>query len=201
MNANLTALRAFYYDVLLLTTAYLACAVRFFLGQFPNMELLLLLLSLYSLLNSLYFPGWWNITLFLTGCLCALNYMSKPDHLISLYISILAIATDIWPNIQIKRESANSSSPCRLQIRTKDLMFQSPQLQPHNQGISKWSYYSTLTMPQWLCLWPIMTREWISFYNFLVSHLDPKLIMWMIYWLPPYQQDQNKNEVVIVLLC
>ena len=82
MNANLTALRAFYYDVLLLTTAYSACAVRFFLGQFPNMELLLLLLSLYYLLNSLYFPGWWNITLFLTGCLCALNYMSKPDHLI-----------------------------------------------------------------------------------------------------------------------
>ena len=73
-----------------------------------------------------------------------------------------------------KRESANSSSPCRQQIRTKDLMFQSPQLQPHNQGISKWSYYSTLTMPQWLCLWPIMTREWISFYNFLVSHLDPQ---------------------------
>ena len=50
------------------------------------MELLLLLLSLYSLLNSLYFPSWWNITLFLTGCLCALNYMSKPDHLISQYI-------------------------------------------------------------------------------------------------------------------
>ena len=57
VNANLTALRTFYYDVLLLTTAYSACAVRFFLGQFPNMELLLLLLSLYSLLNSLYFPG------------------------------------------------------------------------------------------------------------------------------------------------
>ena len=57
----------------------------FLLGQFPNMELLLVLLSLYSLLNSLYFPGWWNITLFLTGYLCALNYMSKPDHLISLY--------------------------------------------------------------------------------------------------------------------
>ena len=50
------------------------------------MELLLLLLSLYSLLNSLYFPGWWNITLFLTGCLCALNYMSKPDHLILLAV-------------------------------------------------------------------------------------------------------------------
>ena len=82
LNANLTALRAFYYDVLLLTAAYSDYAGHFFLGQFPNMELLLLLLSLYSLLNSLYFPGWWNITLFLTGCLCALNYMSKPDHLI-----------------------------------------------------------------------------------------------------------------------
>ena len=82
LNANLTALRAFCYDVLLLTAAYSDYAGHFFLGKFPNMELLLLLLSLYSLLNSLYFPGWWNITLFLTGCLCALNYMSKPDHLI-----------------------------------------------------------------------------------------------------------------------
>ena len=54
---NLTALHTFYYDVLLLTTAYSAWAVRFFLGQFPNMELLLLLLSLYSVLNLLYFPG------------------------------------------------------------------------------------------------------------------------------------------------
>ena len=86
VNANLTALRAFYYDVLLLTTAFSDYARHSFLGQFPNMELLLLLLSLYSLLNSLYFPGWWNITLFLTGCLCALNYMSKPDHLISLFM-------------------------------------------------------------------------------------------------------------------
>ena len=41
----MTALRAFYYDVLLLTTAYSAYAVHFFLGQFPNMELMLLLLS------------------------------------------------------------------------------------------------------------------------------------------------------------
>ena len=39
------SLRAFYYDVLLLTTAYSAYAVHFFLGQFPNMELMLLLLS------------------------------------------------------------------------------------------------------------------------------------------------------------
>ena len=57
LNANLTALRAFYYGVLLLTAAYSDFAGHFFLGQFPNMELLLLLLSLYSLLNSLYFPG------------------------------------------------------------------------------------------------------------------------------------------------
>ena len=52
LNANLTALRAFYYDVLLLTTAYCVYAVHFFLGQFPNMELMLLLLSpLFYLLN------------------------------------------------------------------------------------------------------------------------------------------------------
>ena len=82
LNANLTAWRTFYYDVLLLTAAYSDYAGHFFLDQFPNVKLLLLLLSLYSLLNLLYFPGWWNITLLLTGCLCALNYMSKPDHLI-----------------------------------------------------------------------------------------------------------------------
>ena len=49
------SLRTFYYDViscLLLTTAYSAYAVHFFLGQFPNMELMLLLLSpLFYLLN------------------------------------------------------------------------------------------------------------------------------------------------------
>ena len=46
---KLDSLCAFYYDILLLTTAY---AVHFFLGQFPNMELMLLLLSpLYYLLN------------------------------------------------------------------------------------------------------------------------------------------------------
>ena len=86
LNANLTALRAFYYDVLLLTTAYSACAVRFFLGQFPNMELLLLLLSLYSLLNSLYFPGWWNITLFLTGCpmRAYLHEQARPSNIIQI---------------------------------------------------------------------------------------------------------------------
>ena len=46
------SLRAFYYDVLLLTTVYSAYAVHSFLGQFPNMELMLLLLSpLFYLLN------------------------------------------------------------------------------------------------------------------------------------------------------
>ena len=35
----------FYYDVLLLTTTYSAYAMHFFLGRFPNMELMLLLLS------------------------------------------------------------------------------------------------------------------------------------------------------------
>ena len=86
LNANLTALHAFYYDVLLLTAAYSDYAGQFFLGQLPNMELLLLLLSLYFLLNLLYFPRSVNITLFLTGCLCALNYMSKPYHLIKVGI-------------------------------------------------------------------------------------------------------------------
>ena len=43
--------RPFYYDVLLLTTAYSAYAVHFFLGQFPNMELMLLLSPLFYLLN------------------------------------------------------------------------------------------------------------------------------------------------------
>ena len=47
---KLDSLRAFYYDVLLLTTAYSAYAVHFFLGQFPNMELMLLS-PLFYLLN------------------------------------------------------------------------------------------------------------------------------------------------------
>ena len=79
------SLPAFYYDVLLLTTAYSDYAVHFFLGQFPNMELMLFLLSPLFLIDLLYFAGdvrSVNISLFLTGCLCALNYMSKPDHLI-----------------------------------------------------------------------------------------------------------------------
>ena len=54
---KLDSLCAFYYDVLLLTAAYSDYAGHFFLGQLPNMELLLLLLSLYFLLNLLYFPG------------------------------------------------------------------------------------------------------------------------------------------------
>ena len=48
---KLDSLRAFYYDVLLLTTAYSVYAVHFFLGQFPNMELMLLLSPLFYLLN------------------------------------------------------------------------------------------------------------------------------------------------------
>ena len=37
LNANLIALRAFYYNVLLyITTAYSAYVVQFFLGQFLN---------------------------------------------------------------------------------------------------------------------------------------------------------------------
>ena len=63
LNANLTALCAFYFfffflnDVLLLTAVDSDYAGHLFLGQIPNMELLLLLLSLYFLLNSLYFPS------------------------------------------------------------------------------------------------------------------------------------------------
>ena len=46
---KLDSLRAFYYDVLLLTTVYSVYAVHFFLGQFPNMELMLS--PLFYLLN------------------------------------------------------------------------------------------------------------------------------------------------------
>ena len=55
LNANLTALRAFYYDVLLLTAAYSDYMMHFFLGQFPNMELMLLLLLPLFLIELLYF--------------------------------------------------------------------------------------------------------------------------------------------------
>ena len=87
---KLDSLHAFYYDVLLLTTAYSAYAVHFFLGQLPNMELMLLLLSplCFFITELLYFCSCVtsvNITLFLTGCLRALNYMSKLDRLIYLY--------------------------------------------------------------------------------------------------------------------
>ena len=81
LNTNLTALRAFYYEVLLLTAAYSDYAGHFFLGQLPTMEVLLLLL-LYFLIEFVIVSRSVNITLFLTGCLCALNYMSKLDHLI-----------------------------------------------------------------------------------------------------------------------
>ena len=40
LNTNMTALCTSYYDVPLLTTAYSDYAVHFFIGQFPNMELL-----------------------------------------------------------------------------------------------------------------------------------------------------------------
>ena len=50
----LDSLRAFYYDVLLLTTAYSAYAVHLFLGQDPNMELMLLLSPLAYLLNCIF---------------------------------------------------------------------------------------------------------------------------------------------------
>ena len=43
--------------ILLLTTAYSAYAVHFFLGQFPNMELMLLLLLPLCLTELLYFTG------------------------------------------------------------------------------------------------------------------------------------------------
>ena len=84
-----SCLRALYYDVLLLTTAYSAYAVHFFLGQFPNMELMLLLLLLllspfFLFTKLLYVCDCVTsvvITQFLTGCLCALNYMSKLDHI------------------------------------------------------------------------------------------------------------------------
>ena len=56
-NANLTALSAFYYDVLLLTTAYSDYKVHFFLDQFPNMELILFLLLPFFLIEVVIFPG------------------------------------------------------------------------------------------------------------------------------------------------
>ena len=43
--------------ILLLTTAYSAYVVHFFLGQFPNMEFMFLLLSPLFLTELLYIPG------------------------------------------------------------------------------------------------------------------------------------------------
>ena len=80
---KLDSLCAFYYDVLLLTTACSAYAVHFFLGQFPNMELMLFLSPLFYWLNRYIFViASLRLLQFLTGCLCALNYVSKLDHLI-----------------------------------------------------------------------------------------------------------------------
>ena len=81
---KLDSLRAFYYDVLLLSTAYSAYAVHFFLGQFPNMDVVVVV-AFILFTESLYFCDCVTsvvITQFLTGCLCALNYVSKLDHLI-----------------------------------------------------------------------------------------------------------------------
>ena len=49
---KLDSLRAFYYDVLLLTTAY---AVHFFLGQFPNMEMYVVVVAFILFTELLYF--------------------------------------------------------------------------------------------------------------------------------------------------
>ena len=48
--------KLFYYDILLSTAAYSQYAGHFFLGQFPNVEWLFLLLLLYFLLNCYIFP-------------------------------------------------------------------------------------------------------------------------------------------------
>ena len=51
LNANLTALHALYYHIQLLTTCrtvYYDYVGHYFLGQIPNRELLLLLVSLIS---------------------------------------------------------------------------------------------------------------------------------------------------------
>ena len=82
------SLRAFYYDVLLLTTAYSVYAVHFFLGQFPDnygINVVVVVVAFILFTESLYFCDCVTsvvITKFLTGCLCALNYVSKLDHLI-----------------------------------------------------------------------------------------------------------------------
>ena len=79
MNASFTALDTFCYYVVLLTTAYSGTrsTVHFFLGQFPGMELMLLLLSPLFLIELVIFSV--NITLFLTGCISRIY--SQLDHL------------------------------------------------------------------------------------------------------------------------
>ena len=46
-----------HYDILLLTTAYAAYAVHFVLGQFPNMDIMLLLLSPLFVIELLHFQS------------------------------------------------------------------------------------------------------------------------------------------------
>ena len=88
MNASFTALHTFCYHVLLLTTAYSHSTVHFFLGQFPNMELMLLLLSPLFLIELVIFSV--NITLLLTGSVCGLKCMSQLDHLILEYTPFMS---------------------------------------------------------------------------------------------------------------
>ena len=90
---KLDSLRAFYYDVLLLTSAYSAYAVHFFLGQFPNMELMLSCCHLYFI--------YW-IVIFLTGCLCALNYVSKLDAVQRVTVPCMA---NYWQYLTTKTAS------------------------------------------------------------------------------------------------
>ena len=88
---KLDSLRAFYYDVPLLTTAYSAYTVHFFLGQFPKYGIDVVVVVAFILFTeSLNFCDCVTsvvITQFLTGCLCALNYVSKLDHLIYMLLS------------------------------------------------------------------------------------------------------------------
>ena len=80
---KLDSLRAFYSDVLLLTTAYSAYAMHFFLGQFPKYGIDVVVVVTFILFTELlYFCDCVTlvvtcITQFLTGCLCTFNYMSK----------------------------------------------------------------------------------------------------------------------------
>ena len=86
LNANLTALRAFYYDVLLINCCVLWLRGAFLSGSISKYGITVIVVVALFLIEFVMFSRLVNITLFLTGCLCALNYMSKPDHLISDYI-------------------------------------------------------------------------------------------------------------------